>query len=188
VERLLHRRDPGFSGELFRAWRKAIRSGAIPPPGDPPSQAFAVCWECASRLAAAEANLTQSLEQELGVARQALLASTQIFLPPYLVFVAEGLRERLLKQFSHDGGPLPPRRKENRAHERHVLLYLQRVCAKNDSLSEFGPEGWGVVAGQSRALKLAPLPGIAERETFLERWTAHGVAAALNADPEIRVE
>jgi hypothetical protein len=188
VERLLHRRDPGLSGELFRAWRKAIRTATIPPPGDPPSRAFAVCSECASHLAAAEANLTQSLEQELGVARQALLTFTQIFLPPYLVFVAEGLRERLLKQFSHDGGPLPPRRKENRAHERHVLLYLQRVCAKNDSLSEFGPEGWGVIAGESRGLKLAPLPGIDQRETFLERWTAHGVAAALNADPKIRIE
>jgi hypothetical protein len=188
VEHLLYKRGHGLSEELFRAWRKAIRTGTMPPSADPPSHAFAVCWECASNLATAEASLTHSLEQELGAARQALLASARILLPPYLVFVAEGLRERLSKQSSHDGGPLPPRRKEDRAHERHVLLYLQRVCAKNDSLSEFGPEGWGVIAGERRCLKLAPLPGIAERETFLERWTAHGVAAALNADPEIRVE
>ena len=37
-------------------------------------------------------------------------------------------------------------------------------------------------------IRLSPEAGIATRETFLERWTAHGVAAALNADPEIRVE
>ena len=188
VEHLLHRRGHGLSEELFRAWRKAIRTGTMPPSADPPSRAFAVCWECASNLATAEASLTHSLQQELGAARQALLTSAQIFLPPYLVFVAEGLRERLSKQSSHDSGPLPPRRKGDRAHERHVLLYLQRVCAKNDSLSEFGPEGWGIIEGERRGLKLAPLPGIAERETFLERWTAHGVAAALNADPAIRVE
>ena len=102
--------------------------------------------------------------------------------------MAEGLRERLSKQSSRESGPLPPRRKEDRAHERHLLLYLQRVCAKNDSLSEFGPEGWGTVEGELRGLKLAPLSGIADRETFLERWTAHGVAAALNADPAVRAE
>jgi hypothetical protein len=28
------------------------------------------------------------------------------------------------------------------------------------------------------------VPGVARREVFLERWTAHGVAAAINADPE----
>jgi hypothetical protein len=188
VEHLLYRRGHGLSEELFRAWRKAIRTGTMPPAADPPSRVFAVCWECASNLATAEANLTHSLQQELGVTRQALLTSAQIFLPPYLVFVGEGLRARLSKQSSHDSGPLPPRRKEDRAHERHMLLYLQRVCTKNDSLSEFGPEGWGIIEGELRGLKLAPLPGIAERETFLERWTAHGIAAALNADAAIRVE
>jgi hypothetical protein len=188
VEHLLHRRGHGLSEELFRAWRKAIRTGTMPPAADPPSRAFAVCWECASNLATAEAQLDQSLRQELDTARQALLTSAQLFLPPYLVFVAEGLRERLSKQSSHDRGALPPRRKEGRAHERHLLLYLQRVCAKNDSLSEFGPEGWGIIEGKLHDLKLAPLPGIAEREAFLERWTAHGAAAALNADPAVRVE
>jgi hypothetical protein len=187
VARLLRGRDHGLSEELFRAWRKAIRTGSMPPAGDPPSHAFVVCWECASNLTAAEEDLTKFLQQELGGARLALLASTQVFLP-YLVFVAAGLRERLSTQSSHDAGPLPPRRKDDRAHERHLLLYLQRVCAKNDSLSEFGPEGWGQIAGERRGLELAPLPGIAKRETFLERWTAHGVAAALNADPAVRAE
>jgi len=187
VERLLRGRDHGLSEELFRAWRKAIRTGSMPPAADAPSHAFAICWECAANLATAEEDLTKFLQQELGHARLALLASTQVFLP-YLVFVAAGLRERLSTQSSHDTGPLPPRRKDDRAHERHLLLYLQRVCAKNDSLSEFGPEGWGKVAGGLRGLELAPLPGIAARETFLERWTAHGVAAALNADPAVRAE
>src|SRR5438045_3258624 len=106
---------------------------------------------------------------------------------PDLVFAAGGVRGRLAKQ-SADSGALPPRNKSARAHERHLLLYLQRVAAKNDSLSAFGPEGWGTVEGDAAGIALSPRPGIAARETFLERWTAHGVAVAINADPETRAE
>jgi hypothetical protein len=128
------------------------------------------------------------LQHELGHARTALLDAARTLLPPYLVFTAEGLRERLARQSSASAEALPPRNKSARAHERHLLLYLQRVCAKNDSLSAFGPEGWGTIGGETTGLTLSPQPGIAARETFLERWTAQGVAAALNADPEIRAE
>jgi len=188
VEALLRHRGHGLSEELFRAWRKAIRSGTMPPAADQPSRAFAHCWECASHLAAAEAQLGDSLQQELDQARSALLEAARTVLPPYLVFTAEGLRERLAKQSAAPAGSLPPRNKASRAHERHLLLYLQRICAKNDSLSAFGPEGWGTIAGAPTSLTLSPRPGIAARETFLERWTAHGVAAALNADLEARLE
>ncbi|HEV8185031.1 MAG TPA: hypothetical protein VGP40_03685, partial [Chthoniobacterales bacterium] len=73
VERLLWSRGHGLTEELFRAWRKAIRTGTMPPAADPSSHAFALCWECASNLATAEAALKQSLESELGEARAALL-------------------------------------------------------------------------------------------------------------------
>jgi hypothetical protein len=187
VEALLRHRGHGLSEELFRAWRKAIRSGTMPPDGDAPSKAFAHCWECASQLATIETQLEETLQRELTAARTSLLESARTVLPPYLVFTAEGLRERLAKQ-SADSGTLPPRNKSSRAHERHLLLYLQRIAAKNDSLSAFGPEGWGTVGGDRAGLTLSPRPGIAARETFLERWTAHGVAAALNGDPETRIE
>jgi hypothetical protein len=187
VEGLLRHRGHGLSEELFRAWRKAIRSGTMPPARDAPSRAFEHCWECASQLAAVETALEESLQRELAVARTNLREAARTVLPPYLVFTAEGLRERLAAQ-SADSGVLPPRNKSSRAHERHLLLYLQRVAAKNDSLSAFGPEGWGTIAGDPMNLTLEPSPGIAARETFLERWTADGVAAAVNGDPETRVE
>jgi hypothetical protein len=188
VENLLQSRRHDLSKELFRAWRRTIRSGAIPPPPDPPSGVFAICRECASNLASAEMCFDLSLQRELEIARQALLESARTILPAYLVFAAEGLHERLARQFLPATGNIPPRNKQARAHERTILLYLQRICAKNDSLSAFGPEGWGTVEREITGLKLAPTPGIAKRESFLERWTAHGVAAALNADPEIRFE
>jgi hypothetical protein len=187
VEELLRHRGHGLSEDLFRAWRKAIRSGTMPPAGDAPSRAFADCWESAARLAEVEAQLEKALQNELAAARTNLLEAARTVLPPYLVFTAEGLRERLAKQLE-DTGVLPPRNKASRAHERHLLLYLQRVAAKNDSLSAFGPEGWGTVSGEAKNLALVPKLGIAARETFLERWTAHGAAAAVNADPEVRAE
>jgi hypothetical protein len=188
VEALLRHRGHGLSEELFRAWRKAIRSGIMPPaPGDAPSRAFAECRESAARVAEVESNLEKSLQAELTSARKSLLEAARTVLPPYLVFTSEGLRERLAKQ-SADTGTLLPRNKAARAHERHLLLYLQRVAAKNDSLSAFGPEGWGITVRDGRSVTIVPRPGIAARETFMERWTAHGVAAAVNNDPDVRIE
>src|SRR4029077_2456845 len=66
--------------------------------------------------------------------------------------------------------------------ERHLLLYLQRIAAKNDTFSRFGPSAWGKVDKKVRALTIDIQPGIARRDVFLERWTAHAVVAAINAD------
>jgi len=188
IERILRSRRQGLSKEVFRAWHKAIRSGTVPPIADPPSRPFAICWDCASKLASAERYVDQSLQRELEIAREALLDSARTILPAYLIFAAEGLRERLARQSSSVAGALPPRNKHARAHERTMLLYLQRVCAKNDSLSAFGPGGWGTIEREITGLKLKPEPGIVKRESFLERWTAHGAAAALNAERDARVE
>ena len=113
------------------------------------------------------------------------MAAARKLLPHYLVFAAGGVRDLLV---GSPEDPLPPRKKSLRARERHLLLYLQRICGKNDTLSEFGPQGWGTIDPGTALLKFAPDPGIARRETFLERWTAHGVAAAINADPEAAAE
>ena len=174
VESVLASRRHNLSKELFRAWRKTIRSGTMPPAGDQPSQAFAHCWECASRLADVEARLEKSLERELTAARVNLFELTRTVSSRYLVFGGAGVREMLaglLIETPSDTSPLPPRKKRERARERHLLLYLQRICAKNDTLSEFGPGGWGTIEGTA-GIKLAPEPGIAKRETFFERWTA----------------
>lgn len=139
--------------------------------------------------AADKIRLGQTLDNELATARTALFESARTAVGPYLIFAAEGVRGRLTRFLvSLEGSPLPPRNKDLRAKERALLLYLQRISAKNDSLSQFGPCGWGTVVGKTRSLVLKPRPGIAQRESFLERWTAHGLAAAMNADPAVRPE
>jgi Lantibiotic dehydratase, N terminus len=185
VEELLASRKHNLSKEQFRAWRKAVRSGIMPSAADPPTAAFVACWKSAADFAAADDSFEQLLVRELDSARQALMEAARQYLPQYLVFAASGLRD-LLGDIA--AGPLPLRKKSLRARERHLLLYLQRVCAKNDTLSEFGPHSWGRTDAKTSALRLAPSAGIVERETFLERWTAHGIAAAINADPVAKME
>ena len=101
-------------------------------------------------------------------------------------------RLRKYKNLLKDSGAveqeaLRPRNNRAAGRERHLLLYLQRVAAKNDTFSEFGPSAWGRVQ-KTNALDFSPGHSIDRREVFLERWAAHALAAALNADPAVRTE
>jgi hypothetical protein len=181
VDRFLQSHGRDLSKELFRAWKKTIRHGASPP-AQPSLDVFEGYRESKTNVVEAENLLQECIRQELNQARTSLLRSAAGILPAYLVFAEAGMRNRLIEELST--ADLPPRNKQARAHERHLLLYLQRVCAKNDSLSAFGPEGWGKVSKSPSSVRLVPEAGIAKRETFLERWTAHVAAAGVNADPE----
>ncbi len=191
VEQLLASRKHDLNREQFQAWRKAVRTNVMPSSPDPSTGLFADFWEAADRLASAEANLTDQLARELEHSRAKLYRAAQRYLPEYLVFATHGLRDLVQELLTAHGtphAPVPARKKSLRARERHLLLYLQRVCAKNETLSAFGPAGWAKTDRAIAGITLDPQPGIARRETFLERWTAHGAAAAINNDPETQAE
>jgi Lantibiotic dehydratase, N terminus len=136
---------------------------------------------------AGKARLVESLETELASVRPKLWNSARTILAPYLVFVGGGVRELLAHLLDVSGAEkMSFQRRNARAgdRERHLLLYLQRVAAKNDTFGEFGPSGWGKVNAKLSGISIAPDPGIARRDGFLERWTAHAIAAAINADPD----
>ncbi len=125
--------------------------------------------------------LSSSLETELQSVRVNLWDSARAVLAPYLVFAGGGARDLLahlldasrMQNFAHRNAKAGDR-------ERHLLLYLQRIAAKNDTFSEFGPSGWGTATETSSGLKLQPESGIAKRDAFMERWTAHAVAGVIN--------
>jgi len=132
-----------------------------------------------------EKTLAATLQRELETARRRLLGSVRNILPRYLIFGAEGMRDRISSLLGGNADTaVPTRNSRTRERERHLVLYLQRVAAKNDTFSEFGPSGWGTIAKNVSGVTLAPEPGIAKREAFLERWIAHAIAAAINSDPE----
>lgn len=189
VEVLLNARDRvDLSEELFRAWRTALRSGTMPPPVDEGSGEFAICWRRAQEHAEAEAALKTAMELEISAARAALIQASRSILPSYLVFGAPSVRGLLARQLAdYPAGlaRLPPRNKAARQIEQRFLLYLQRVAAKNDTFSKFGPSAWGRAKKEGPAFDFTEDAPVAQRELFLERWTAHAMAAVMNTDDEI---
>ncbi len=184
MEKELASQRKKLTKEDFLAWKKTMRTETGTSSHVP--GAYARCFEAGAALATSQTWFEETLQYELKTARTALLSAARDIVSRYLVFSDPGMRNRLNAESSQRDPP--PRNKQARAHERHMLLYLQRLCAKNDSLSEFGPSGWGTAEEQQRDFHLAPTPEITRRETFLERWTAHAAAAAINADPEVRPE
>jgi hypothetical protein len=182
VEERLASREHNLSKDQFRTWRKAVRSRVMPSVADPPTGIFVKCWRSGLVFANACRSLTDALHQELELARRTLYKSVAEFLPRYLVFSGSSSRELADLMI----GCVRSRNKAWRARERHLLLYLQRICGKNDTLSEFGPHSWGSVDPALKTLELVPTCTVTERDVFVERWAAHGAVAALNRDIVIR--
>ena len=181
ARRLLVRRDAVAQEKSDLA---SPRSGAGPIPTPAPTEA-------ARGLAVAEGTFNDELERELHVARSSLLESSRRVLPPYLVFSGGGVHDLLPRLLGEGGDEWTQQSSRNaraRDRERRLLLYLQRVCAKNDTFSAFGPGAWGNVCNDKPLAISSAASAISRRDTFLERWTAHTVAAAMNADPEVRAE
>jgi len=176
------RRDSGLSSEEFAAWRTTIRQDKIPEQKIP--HALQEYTRAATATGHARSQLEHQLKEELSRARRALLQTSQRILPRYFVF-GSGQVHHLIDR---SGGELSPRNSRIRERERHLLLYLQRIAAKNDTFGEFGPSAWGLARQSGSALNFEPRPGIACREVFLERWTAHALAAAINSDPQTFLE
>ncbi|MEP7014764.1 MAG: hypothetical protein ABI925_04930 [Verrucomicrobiota bacterium] len=172
-----------LSDQAYRVLRTAVKHRQVPAEvaGEQPT-IFTNYATRAALVSSIEIELEAILETELGTARARLLESAQQILPAYSLFGGIGFSERLPRLLA---GPVDGSRRGTRERERDrlLLLYLQRTAAKNDTLSEFGPTGWGKI-DLVNGINLKPRPGIARREAFLERWTAHAVAAAISADPE----
>ena len=77
-------------------------------------------------------------------------------------------------------GPEPAKRnKLHRQHEALVASYLQRYCAKNDSIGFFGPMSWAQI-DDGRGIRIghtAPGFSLAARVTYLEGWAVRAIMA-----------
>lgn len=191
IERLLRTPASGFSAETSKTYRAILKSGETPAGGGAAShpEELTKFIEASHAVRALTGKLQETLESELESARANLGKSSRNVLPGYLVFGAGEFRERLDELsagHSSENGHLPHRNSRTREQERHLLLYLQRVCAKNDTFSEFGPSGWGTIERQQEPLKMLGSAEVTQRCAFLERWTAHAFAAAIDGDPEAR--
>lgn len=188
AEGLLGSREAGLSAESSRRYRAVLkRPISLADDGPYPSEITDFA-NAASAAGGLEKKLQETLHRELDLARVALFEASQRILPAYLIFGAGGFSDRVNELLVADTGALPSRNSRVRERERHLVLYLQRVCAKNDTFSEFGPSGWGRVGEHFSAISLSPKPAIASRQAFLERWAAQTLASAIMADPEALME
>jgi len=75
-------------------------------------------------------------------------------------------------------GPQSPKRNaRQRQNEALVASYLQRYCAKNDTIGFFGPVGWSRIDDGHgiRVTHAAPGRSLAARVTYLEGWAVQAI-------------
>ena len=179
--------ERSLSTQASKALRVAVRANRSPIQVSGVQPAFFTRYSiAAAAVEAAEQSLDLILARELATARAALLESSRTFLEGYLVFATPGVRDLLFSYIANRrDGSFAQRDHGERKAEQTLLLYLQRVAAKNDTFSKFGPSGWGRVAGEPPVLGLAPESSLKAREIFWERWTANAIAQVMNRDPNI---
>ncbi|AFY47694.1 lantibiotic dehydratase family protein [Nostoc sp. PCC 7524] len=64
-----------------------------------------------------------------------------------------------------------------------LARYLQRYCAKNESIGFFGPVGWGRLTTTETAIEFTPGSELlAHRQVYLEGWAINALAQTLSQD------
>jgi hypothetical protein len=79
------------------------------------------------------------------------------------------------------------RNSEVRRVERQLTMYLQRLCARNDTSAFFGPVDYG--SGAAPAPESSPRPGarsVRRCRAFLAHWAVSALASAIAAEGELR--
>lgn len=77
------------------------------------------------------------------------------------------------------------RDKKERQRQELIANYLQRYCAKNDSIGFFGPVGWGRLVDGNLSVK----PGrslVVSPNIYFEHWAIDALAEKLAKDPRMR--
>jgi hypothetical protein len=74
-----------------------------------------------------------------------------------------------------------------REHRQLIARYLQRYCAKNDTIGFFGAAAWGQLDPDGPPLVVVPRrPLFVERRVYFESWGPAALAEAFARDPELR--
>jgi len=168
-------------GEQWAVWRWAALRGAGFPADRLGSLADPALAEVADR--ALDDGTGPSFPRTYAPARERVSAAIRRVAaePGFREAIAWQNREALHSAVDRllDRRDTPSRR---RRQEQLVARYLQRYCAKNDTIGFFGPVGWARVDDDAPAIDVRPGPGLlAERRTYFEGWCVELLAEALAA-------
>jgi Lantibiotic dehydratase, N terminus len=85
--------------------------------------------------------------------------------------------------FLHKLPATTTRSSKYRQHEALIVNYVQRYCAKNDTIGFFGPVGWARVADNGEAARIQPgAELLATRTVYFDGWCIDALAEALAKD------
>jgi hypothetical protein len=83
--------------------------------------------------------------------------------------------------------PAGKRNSEARQREQLILNYLQRYCAKNETIGFFGPLGWGKWTDEGPAMTQRPGKDlVTARRVHFEYWTIDSLVDVLSKDQALR--
>lgn len=193
VREILRRCRIAIAEEKFperRQWNRAKRLAErrrVPEPIDGEPEINALFESLAQALAICEARRNQALQQ---TARDRLSAAEYL----RTLAVEPRFREAIIWQNRRavestlDGlirGNLAGTA-STRSKERFVYNYLQRYCAKNETIGFFGPVGWAWVADESVGLVVKPgAELIGKRQLHWEYWAIDRLARELCHQREV---
>jgi len=177
---------------VLSRWRKRVghnRAERGPQEGwpGPLGEAWVAWREARGRESAARARLEARLEPELLASRKTLRA---LFREPQvreaLFLLSPDLLETMERALDRDA--VAESSAAERALERRLYAFAQRLGAKNETTSFFGPLTYGRVEAGMEAWRFGAEQenGVVEREAFLAFWAAAALGKAASMEPAIR--
>ncbi len=98
-----------------------------------------------------------------------------------VIWQNKDLARRVLTPFARGQPGRDPRRDEE-----VIAGYLQRYCAKNDTIGFFGPVGWGTWTDGAALVLLLPSPAAREPgEARFEAWAIQALAERMSTDSRL---
>lgn len=202
-EELLRRHFPDEVRRLARAgerqglrrlsrWRRRV--GRQRPTEAPPGEWSAPLREC-HRAWVSEVRAGARAREELGTVLDAeLLAARRTLRGTFrradvreaLFLLAPALVEAMEPALDREPSPHPGA--AERALERRLYAFVQRLAAKNETTSFFGPLAYGAVEEGLEGYAFGPESpgGVVRREAFAAFWAVALLGRVVAADPEVR--
>jgi hypothetical protein len=165
---------------------QALKKGQVPKvPVPPPADALLATFrELLAQVQAAKTELAAATEAATAHSGHAIraIAEDQRFREALLWQNRHALHtgvDALLRQPVATGS----RSSKYRQHEALVVNYIQRYCAKNDTIGFFGPVGWAFLRDDGPAVRSQPGAGLlASRSLFFDGWGIDALAELLARD------
>ncbi|MEV7776419.1 lantibiotic dehydratase [Kitasatospora sp. NPDC086791] len=168
-----------FSGSRAESLRSDVLRGRV---RQVPTKSGGAQWSAAVRAWADTweryALACRQADEEAGERLRDLLADPRV---AEAVFLSnpDAYRNMLLPLLAYEG-PLTSRWRRVR---RQMFTYVQRFCAKNETVSFFGPMAYGTVGEGADAVLRDDVPRV--RRVFFSHWAARALATAIARDPGI---